>query len=68
MFNSAKGFFDAAVSNFFDYENETATVFNEDYLIQLAMNWDYDLTFVDLSEMVNHFNSLLEPNPDIDFF
>ncbi len=67
MFNSAKAFFDAAVSNFFDYENETATVFNEDYLIQLAMNWDYDLTFVDLSEMVRHFNSLLEPNLDMPF-
>lgn len=67
MFNSAKAFFDAAVSNFFDYETETATVFNEDYLIQLAMNWDYDLTFVDLSEMVKHFNSLLEPDLDAPF-
>lgn len=67
MFNSAKAFFDAAVSNFFDYKTETATVFNEDYLIQLAMNWDYDLTFVDLSEMVKHFNSLLEPDLDAPF-
>lgn len=66
MFNSAKAFFDAAVANFFDYAVEHATVFDQDYLIQLALNWNYDLEFVDLDAMVRAFDSLLEPDPDID--